>query len=183
MLDVIFNDEWIISQNSMDAKKLFHFSSTVHAYIVEDWVWNKKKIIAHRSTVVVDAKIREMEENFMSKRTTKSPGKLHKENMPKILKNKLYLLRLYFFRSRFLLYIFTNTCRAAKCKFFFFYVKTKQKIWGQMNLLIIMQRENQRISFLSLKQNHKKIFSGLHFYDFIFNATAHHKYISFLWQN
>ena len=49
-----------------------------------------------------------------------------------------------------------------------------------MNLLIIMQRENQRISFLSLKQNHKKIFSGLHFYDFIFNATAHHKYISFL---
>ena len=30
----------------------------------------------------------------MPKRTAKSPGKLHKENIPKILKNKLYLLYL-----------------------------------------------------------------------------------------
>ena len=126
MLDVIFNDEWIISQNSMDAKKLFHFSSTVHAYIVEDWVWNKKKIIAHRSTVVVDAKIREMEENFMSKRTTKSPGKLHKENMPKILKNKLYLLRIYFSKQISTIHIY-QYMQSGEVQVLFFLRENKAK--------------------------------------------------------
>ena len=43
-----------------------------------------------------------------------------------------------------------------------------------MNLLIIMQRENQRISFLSLKPNHKKYSQDYIFMIFIFNATAHH---------
>ena len=44
-----------------------------------------------------------------------------------------------------------------------------------MNLLIVMQREKiNALVFLSLKQNHKEIFSALDFYDFIFNAPAHH---------
>ena len=87
-------------------------------------------------------------------------------------------IRLYFFRSRILLYIFTNARTAPKCKFFLRENKTKNLRPNEFTNCYA-ERENQRISFLSLKQNHKEIWqylllSALHFYDFIFNAPAHH---------
>ena len=87
-----------------------------------------------------------------------------------ITDNTILIFGLNFFLNRFLLHIYR--CTYGEVQDFFHEKKTKNLRPNE--LLIVMQRENQRISFLSLKQNHKEIFSALDFYDFIFNAPAHH---------
>ena len=86
-------------------------------------------------------------------------------------------IRLYFFRSRIILHIYQCT-DSGEVQVFLRENKIKNLRPNEFTNCYA-ERENQRISFLSLKQNHKEIwqyllFSALHFYDFIFNAPAHH---------
>ena len=81
-------------------------------------------------------------------------------------------IRLYFFRSRIILHIYQCT-DSGEVQVFLRENKTKNLRPNEFTNCYA-ERENQRISFLSLKQNHKEIFSALDFYDFIFNAPEHH---------
>ena len=147
MLDVIFNDEWIISQNSMAATKVFHFSSTVYLCSRRlSLEWEKMNC---SSMLKSKEKWREI---LCPKELRNHLGDFIKKRGKNIEKQ----IRLYFFRSRIILHIYQ--CTDSGEVQVFFYVKTKQKIWGQMNLLIVMQREKiNALVFLSLKQNHEEI--------------------------
>ena len=100
LLDVIFNDEWIISQNSMAATKVFHFSSTVYLCSRRlSLEWEKMNC---SSMLKSNEKWREI---LCPKELRNHLGDFIK----KCGKNIEKQIRLYFFRSRIILHIYQCT--------------------------------------------------------------------------